>query len=377
MIELLTRFQWVKCQLAALGRCHNLSSLRKPLRSLPKDLDDTYARILQSIDNDENSKLVVTIVQWLAYSREPMSLAEISEALTIDPDNDHQFDVERRLEDPQDLLRICSSLVATVPQIGEQGTSPGSGEILQFAHFSVREYLESPRIHDGPAKRYAIQERHSNIFIAEGCIIYLQHLDVPQKRRKDDLFDFLREEYPFAIYAISHWVFHAERAEEGGNIIALSKAFTGEAYKLSRWGKKTSWGFSVPTCCFDSQARYLPLLHASMQNVPKITSALILEGADVNASDSSDWTPLMEISSHQHERIELVRLLLKHGADVNAQNKHGYTAVTIAASKRKLQTVRTLLDGGADMHVASRKGNTVLSEAARYGHTEVVRLLLE
>ena len=132
MIELVIRFQWVKCQLDALGRCLSLSSLRKALRSLPKDLDDTYARILQSIDNDEHSKLVAMIMQWLAYSRRPMYLTEISEVLTVDPDDDHPFNMERRLEDPQDLLRICSSLVTTVPipRRRKYRYLPRSGEML-------------------------------------------------------------------------------------------------------------------------------------------------------------------------------------------------------------------------------------------------------
>ena len=226
MIEMIIRFQWVKCQLDALGRCLSLSSLRKALRSLPKDLDDTYARILQSID-DEHSKLVATIVQWLAYSEEPMSLAEISEALIVDPDDDHQFDLERRLEDPQDLLRICSSLVTTVPRRGGHLASPGSGEVrvLQFAHFSVREYLESSRIYDGPAKRYAIHETKSNTFLAKSCIIYFANLDVPQNITRKDFLDSLYEEYPFAIYVIWYWAFHAERAEEGGNLAVLRKAY--------------------------------------------------------------------------------------------------------------------------------------------------------
>ena len=379
MIELVIRFQWVKCQLDALGRCLSLSSLRKALRSLPKDLDDTYARILQSIEDGEHSKLVATIVQWLAYSKRPMTLREISEALTIDPDDDHQFDIERRLENPQDLLRICSSLVTTVPRRGEHWTSPGSGELLQFAHFSVREYLESSRIHDGPAERYAIQEIHSNTFIAESCIIYLHHLDVAQQFTDDDYYAFLRKEHPCALYAISYWADHAERAEEGGNIIALSKAFSREAYKPPRWE------ICRNTCiirgsheCFDFRGKYLPLLYASMYNIPKITSALILEGADVNAADQSSWTPLMKMSQHQHERIELVQLLLKHGANINARTEHGGTALMLAASRGKLQTVRMLLDYGANPHAHDDNvGDTALTLATREGHSRVVDHLFD
>lgn len=110
------RFQWVKCQLDALGRCLSLSHLRTALRSLPKDLDETYAQILQCIDNDGYGKEVAKIMQWLAYSWRPMSLTEVSEVLTVDPEDDAQFDIERRLVEPHELLRMCSSLVTTVRQ---------------------------------------------------------------------------------------------------------------------------------------------------------------------------------------------------------------------------------------------------------------------
>ena len=376
MIELVVRFQWVKCQIDALGRCLSLSSLRKALRSLPKDLDDTYARILQSIEDDEHSKLVAMIMQWLAYSERPMSLTEISEALIVDPDDDYQYDVERRFEDPQDLLRICSSLVTTEPWPGSPSTPPVLRKRFKFAHFSVREYLESSRTHDGPNKRYAIQEIRSNTFIAESCIIYLSHLDVSQKRTEDndDDDESLRKEYPLADYAASNWIVHAERAEESGNIIALSKAFFREVDRLPRWKIGDS---KISGLCLNSQGKYLPLLHASCHNVPNIMSAFVLEGADVNAPNKIGWTPWMAISTGERGRIELVQFFLKHGADINARNESGFTAVMIAASNGNLQTVRTLLDYGADPHAHGRDAfDTALTLATREGHSRVVEHLL-
>ena len=375
MIELVVRFQWVKCQLDALGRCLSLSSLRKALRCLPKDLDDTYARILQSIEDDEHSKLVAMIMQWLAYSERPMSLTEISEALTVDPDDDSQYDVERRLEDPQDLFRICSSLVTTEPWPGLPWTPPVLRKRLKFAHFSVREYLESSRTHDGPNKRYAIQEIRSNTFIAESCIIYLSHLAVSQKRTDDEDDESLRKEYPLADYAASNWIPHAERAEEGGNIIALSNAFLREVDRLPKWKIGDS---TISGLCLNSQGKYLPLLHASLHNVPNITSAFILEGADVNAPNKRGSTPWMEISMDEREGIELVQFFLKHGADINARNESGFTAVMIAARNDNLQTVRMLLDYGADPHAYDGDTiHTALTLATREGHSRVVEHLLD
>ena len=376
MIELVVRFQWVKCQLDALGRCLSLSSLRKALRSLSKDLDDTYARILQSVDDDEHIKLVAMIMQWLAYSMRPMYLTEISEALTVDPDDDHPFNMELPLEDPQDLLRICSSLVTTVPvrRRRQHRYPPRSGVMLQFAHFSVREYLESSRTHDGPAKRYAIQEIRSNTFIAESCIIYLLHLEVSQTRTDTDYIKSLCEEYPSVEYAASSWRDHAERAGENGNIIALGKLFLmSKIYKLPRW---LAFPHNGLDWYFDAQGKHLPLLYASTLNVPKITSALILEGANVNACNKGGWTPLMQISTGRDKHIELVQLLLKYGADVNASGQNGETALKLAAWNGQLQLVKILLDSGADMDERSQ-GDAPLIYASRNGQFNVVQLLLD
>ena len=105
----------VKYQLDALERCLSLADLCKALPSLPKDLGDTCAHILQSIDQHGNGERVAKIIRWLAYSTRSLSLMEIAETITLDIEDDPRLDVERRLEDPQDL-RICSSLVTMVRQ---------------------------------------------------------------------------------------------------------------------------------------------------------------------------------------------------------------------------------------------------------------------
>lgn len=47
-----SRFRWVSCQIDCLRKCVKLSGLRKALKTLPKDSDETCARILSSIDEE-------------------------------------------------------------------------------------------------------------------------------------------------------------------------------------------------------------------------------------------------------------------------------------------------------------------------------------
>lgn len=71
-------------------------------------------------------------------------------------------------------------------------------------------------------------------------------------------------------------------------------------------------------------------LHSAVaaQNLP-ISRMLLEHGADVNARQAEDYTPLMEAA--QNGQNEMVDLLLAHGADPTARRTNGLTASQIAA----------------------------------------------
>ncbi len=63
-------------------------------------------------------------------------------------------------------------------------------------------------------------------------------------------------------------------------------------------------------------------------------------------------------------------------ADVNARNEHGMTALMRAAYHGRVQLVRVLLEHGADPNVVRNDNFTALSLAAFFGHAEIVDLLM-
>src|SRR5579862_9707891 len=101
--------------------------------------------------------------------------------------------------------------------------------------------------------------------------------------------------------------------------------------------------------------------------------ALLDQKASADAADDHDITPLMyaaEIGS-----VEAMRLLLDRGADANAQNAFGSTALMWSVSDPA--KVRLLLDHGAQVNTAAKSGRTALIIAAFTNPSaEVVRLLL-
>ena len=101
--------------------------------------------------------------------------------------------------------------------------------------------------------------------------------------------------------------------------------------------------------------------------------ALLDQKASADSADNRGITPLMyaaEIGS-----VDAMRLLLDRGADVNAQNAFGSTALMWSVSDAA--KVRLLLDRGAQVNTAAKSGRTALIIAAFTNPSaEVVRLLL-
>ena len=107
---------------------------------------------------------------------------------------------------------------------------------------------------------------------------------------------------------------------------------------------------------------------------PTQLTSLIQQGSDVNVKERrGEATPLMYAAAFGS--LDAMRLLIDEGADVNARNTAGATALMWAATD--LAKIRLLLDKGADVNVSSTLGHTVLELAAMSdGSAEIVRLLL-
>jgi hypothetical protein len=133
------RFRWVVCQLEVLRNCLKLPALRQKLKELPETLDETYNRILLSIPESCHHE-AHAVLQWLAYSRRPMNVAEVAEAIAVDRNN-QIFDTENRMLDIFSVLDICSSLVTlSERKTTVKGDQTEETRKLQLAHYSVKEY---------------------------------------------------------------------------------------------------------------------------------------------------------------------------------------------------------------------------------------------
>ena len=104
---------------------------------------------------------------------------------------------------------------------------------------------------------------------------------------------------------------------------------------------------------------------------------LLSAHANVNLQDDKGLTPLMVVCHSHTPNIDLVKLLVQSGADINVEEgKTKVTALLQAIMSGHTQIVQYLLDKGADINALSKDGNSSLMTACYYQHEDIIHLLL-
>jgi ankyrin repeat protein len=116
-----------------------------------------------------------------------------------------------------------------------------------------------------------------------------------------------------------------------------------------------------------------PLHLAVKHDQLEIAALLIANGADVNARNPNQETPLiLAMSVHNHDKM--VRLLLASGADVNLSDRWSMTALVYAVKQGQIDDAKILIANDANINFDS--GETPLYFAVVRTHREMVELLL-
>ena len=135
----------------------------------------------------------------------------------------------------------------------------------------------------------------------------------------------------------------------------------------------------------DERRKVKTLLRTS----PELASELVTQ-ARLHDSEIFHWLYVSDTALHLAAagyRTEIVRMLLSSGADVNAVNRRGATALHYAAdgyivgpawdAKQQVRTVGVLLEAGAEINAEDKNGATPLHRAVRTRCAAVVKSFLE
>jgi len=117
-----------------------------------------------------------------------------------------------------------------------------------------------------------------------------------------------------------------------------------------------------------------PLMYAAATGSIEAMTLLLNAGADVNAKNDFDATPLIWAAGDPAKS----RLIIERGANVNGRSKQGRMPLMMAARREgNSQLLRFMLAKGADPDAKDGRGNTALMHAAQAGDVKMMRVLTE
>jgi len=121
------------------------------------------------------------------------------------------------------------------------------------------------------------------------------------------------------------------------------------------------------------------LFNAIDNNDLRAVQTLLARGADVQARDEYQMTPLMAALNNcdsSHVPFKIIEALLAKKADVNAKDPSGDSVLVYAVNNDSDVAVKLLLQHGANANSQDQYGNTVLSNAIDHSGPEVIKTLL-
>ena len=241
----------------------------------------------------------------------------------------------------KELLSVCPSLISIVEY-------PGS-RVVQFSHFSVKEFLTSDRLFTSieAISRYHIHPDDAHTTVAQaslGVLLQLGNCVDSSDARK----------IPLATYAARHVFSHAQVGSVSSRVMGTMKTLVDlDGPYFAAWcemygidPKLGSAGYSTPL--YDAAAwglyglvehlvkKYprqvdeisgdddLPLAAALRGGHIRVAELLLQHDANVDGRGSGGQTPLHKAMGwrlHNDALFEVVQFLLDHGADVNARRK--------------------------------------------------------
>ena len=385
-------------------------NLRQYLDELPETLDETYDRILKGINKAQRDN-AHRLLQCLAVAVRPLLVEELAEILAFDfqatsSGGSPTLKEDWRWDDEEEaVLSTCSSLITIIHR--------DDSRVVQFSHFSVKEYLASSRLARSPhgdVSRFRIDLESAHTIMTQACLATLLQLDESAAETSDAKLS------PLVNYAAKHWVDHAQFEKVSLRVRGqMDDLFNSSKPHFAAWlrmhNMDESWDcfalypqdnvcsplYYAAFCGFYDMAEHLITKHPEQVNARggynrfplpaalykghlHVANLLYRHGAAVDVRGFCGSTPLHAASING--QVDIMRWLLNHGAVANSWNDPHFTPLFYVAATMNLEAVPVLLEHNADINAKDYRGRTplcyVLSQCSPKGKfVDMVRLLLE
>jgi ankyrin repeat protein len=333
------------------------------------------------------------LLQCLTVAVRPLHVEELAELLAFDFQTSSSKGIptlkkDWRWDDQEEaVLSTCSSLITIVRD--------GNSRVVQFSHFSVKEYLTSPRLarsSHGDVSQFHIHLESAHTIMAQACLGTLlragEHAGDSEADQSPD------SDSPLLGYAARHWLDHAQFENVSSHVWdGIDDLFDSSKPHFAAWLQVydmdeiwssflPKWPYDVGSplyyaaCCgFYDLAERLVTKHPDQVNARgghllaplpaalykghfRLANLLHEHGADVDCRDTIKRTPLHSASIEGS--VDVMRWLLNHGADANARNHFGSTPLHRAAANTQIEGVQVLLGHNADINLQDNDGDTPL-----------------
>ncbi|OAQ98538.1 hypothetical protein LLEC1_08050, partial [Akanthomyces lecanii] len=136
-------FRWVACQFETLQKCLSQDDVEYALKHLPRTLNETYSRMLESIE-PLYKRHSIRILQFLTYSDRALRIEEAVDAVAVRLNETTLFKPTYRLKDPKMIVCYCPGF-AVLEETYDQRKEKQVVEI-RLAHLSVQGYFKSNQL---------------------------------------------------------------------------------------------------------------------------------------------------------------------------------------------------------------------------------------
>jgi ankyrin repeat protein len=252
--------------------------------------------------------------------------------------------------------------------------------VVQFSHFSVKEYLTSERLATSSqdVSRYYITFETAHTALAQSCVSVLLQLDDHDKREN------VEKKPPLAVYAAEYWVRHAQFEDVASRTKGMDHLFDVDKPYFAAWRGLYDIDIIPPSgsafFSFESSksGAITPLYYAALCGFANLVERLIAKHPQhVNAIGGFYKTPAVAALAGRH--FQLAEVLHRNKSSVEPRNYLESTPLHFAAIHGDLEIVQVLLEYAVDVNAPNMNRNTPLDYASRSDHSNgptVVRLLI-